>query len=485
MYVLVAISAAVGQFFNPAHASVLPEIASEEELNAANSLMAISSFGSLVVGYAAAGLIASQYPIEWAFYIDAATFVISATLIRMTNIPSIQADDQTNVASIFHNLKSGLQVITSTDILRSLFIVYFVMGIMFGFGNAIRLPFTIQALGASEFEFGLLESVTLVGFVVASLLMAQFGDKMRESQWLTISFIGMAFTGIAFSFSNNIYLALAIITVEGFVNAPSVIARALVIQRNTPREARGRVFSAFFVTRDVMFMAGMAMAGLADIFDVRLLYLISSFVILAAGISLLFMPGMRQSIADWQRAIALLGSAPQSPGLGIGRSLTPADFDRLVALIPSISGLGLEKQNRLLSKMTLHEVSEGTVIIRQNESSDAAYFVLSGQAIAGWDHNGSTRVLETLYEGDFFGEIAALTGTLRTANVVSSKNSTLIRVPAPALREMTADRQLNRIFMTRMTERMIRMNMIDLSLSGRFDQKALHDLRSVDPAEPV
>src|SRR5512139_1337365 len=32
LYILVMLSAAVGQFFNPAHSSVLPDIASEEEL---------------------------------------------------------------------------------------------------------------------------------------------------------------------------------------------------------------------------------------------------------------------------------------------------------------------------------------------------------------------------------------------------------------------------------------------------------------------
>jgi len=72
---MVALAATVGQFYNPAHASLLPEIASEEDLNAANSLMAIGTYGSLALGYALAGLIAARFPIEWAFYIDALTFL--------------------------------------------------------------------------------------------------------------------------------------------------------------------------------------------------------------------------------------------------------------------------------------------------------------------------------------------------------------------------------------------------------------------------
>ena len=63
LYVIVMLSSAVGQFFDPAHESVLPEVASDEELAAANSMMAISSFGSTAVGFAASGLIASSFSI--------------------------------------------------------------------------------------------------------------------------------------------------------------------------------------------------------------------------------------------------------------------------------------------------------------------------------------------------------------------------------------------------------------------------------------
>src|SRR5690349_1782700 len=64
LYIIVIVSSAVGQFFNPAHASLLPETAPDEELAAANAFMAISSFGSTAIGFAAAGLIAAQFPIE-------------------------------------------------------------------------------------------------------------------------------------------------------------------------------------------------------------------------------------------------------------------------------------------------------------------------------------------------------------------------------------------------------------------------------------
>src|SRR5512136_500347 len=95
LYVIVALSSAVGQFFDPAHESVLPEIASEEELAAANSMMAISSFGSTAIGFAASGLIASQFPIQWCFYLDALSFIFSAVCILLIHIAPFEVEGET------------------------------------------------------------------------------------------------------------------------------------------------------------------------------------------------------------------------------------------------------------------------------------------------------------------------------------------------------------------------------------------------------
>ncbi len=84
-----------------------------------------------------------------------------------------------------------------------------------------------------------------------------------------------------------------------------------------------------------------------------------------------------------------------------------------------------------------------------------------------------------LQAGDFFwSKLPRLTGLPRTAHVITERPTTLIQVTAGTLREMAADPQLNRILLTRMTERMIRMNMIDLGHQGHFDQQILRELRT-------
>ena len=275
LYILIMLAKSVGQFFDPAHAAVLSEIASEEELNAANSMMAVSSYGAQVVGYAVAGLITSQFPIAWAFYLDAASFLLSALLIAQIKVPLITTTDTTNVASIVQNLRVGFRAIDETPIVRSLFLVFTPAFLLFSLANTIRLPFAIEALGASEFEYSLIESISLVGLVAASFFLARVGDRWREGQWLAVSFIGVGLAETIFALLHSVPPAYALMVLSGFVYAPSVIANTLIIQRHVRRDVRGRVFSAFFVLRDTLFMGAMPLPALPKGWDWHCLYLIA------------------------------------------------------------------------------------------------------------------------------------------------------------------------------------------------------------------
>ncbi len=478
LYVLVILSAALKQFYGPAHASVLSEIASEEELNAANSMMAIGYYLALIVGFTTAGWIVAELPIVWAFYINTATYLLSALFIYFVHVPTIPVEVDSDIKSVYHNLRSGVSLIAHTDVLRSLFLLFFPVSLAAGYLDTLRLPFSLENLGATEFQYSFIESAGLIGVVVAGFFLARVGDRLREGQWLAISFIGYGLTSMIFSRLNNVPFAVILLALEGFIFAPSAIVQTVVIQRQTPREARGRVFSAFFVMRDTLYMAGTLIAGLADLVGPGVMYLAGGALVFLMGGLSLNLPGFQQSREEWRRAITLLRTAPTTSTLGLGRRLFPADFHRLGKLIPAIATLPLEKQTRLQEMMTVYEAPAGATIICKQEASDAAFFMLEGEAMAGREEEGKYRELEVLRAGDFFGEIAALTGLPRTADVVAIQPSTLIQVPAAALREMAQDPQLDHLFKHRMTERMIRMNMLEVARQGHFDQQALRELRT-------
>jgi CRP-like cAMP-binding protein len=352
---------------------------------------------------------------------------------------------------------------------------------LFGFVNAVSLPFSIKTLGLDTFEYGLIEGVGMVGFVLGSLVMASWADRLHEGQWIALSLIGMGLATAFYGASVSLWMALVGNLLLTFMNAPSYIGRQLLIQRTTPREMLGRVNSAFLVTRDVVFLLGMGAAGLADLFDVRLLIFVCALLLTGTGLLALRMPGLSQSRAEWRQALSMLRNAAAAPDLGLGRAAVPADIDRLIGHVPVLGGLSAEARRQLARDARVYEAPTGTAIVRHGDMGDAAYFVLAGRAVAGREEGGEYRSLEVLNEGAFFGEIAALTGVPRTADVVAEQPATLLQLPAATLRQLMNDPQIHREFMSHMTTRMLRMSMIDLPRFAGVDQESLRDLRTPEP----
>ena len=480
LYVIVMLVSAIGQFFDPAHESILPEVASDEELAAANSLIAISSFGSTAVGFAAAGLIASAANLNWAFYANAFTFLFSAVCVFMIRIKPVQAEEDTSIAVVIQNLRAGVKQVVDTPILRSLFSVMAIVLISFGLSNAILLPFSIRALGATEFEYGLQEGLTSVGFVIGSLWMAKIFDRLHEGVWLAVSFIAMGIAGVVYSFLHSIPLAILVITISGFFNAPSSIGRRLVVQRNTPAEMRGRVSSVFFVARDILFLVGMGAAGLADLMDIRLLNLISALMLMAAGLIVFVLPDLGQSRAQWKRTISLLRGIEAAPRLGAGRPAILEEVERFIRHMPELSGMTPKERAQLASDTLVAQAPGGKVVVYRGEASDAAYFILKGSAAAGYLRDDEYVILNVLREGDLFGEVAALTGMQRTANIITEEDSEFLIIPSKVVKRLTKQyAALNVRLHTTIGER---LSLTELPRGTGFDQQLLRDLRTSQPA---
>jgi MFS family permease len=481
LYGLLFLAAIVRQFFDPAWESVLPEIASDEELAAANSFLSISSFGSTAVGFALAGFLASV-DINLPFYIDAGTFLFSFLLVLGVRISRSKVDETTTVGVVLDNLKVGVRYLWRTPLLRSALIVNLPILFAFGLWNVLLLPMAIKELGATEFEYGLQEGLTSVGFVVSSLLMAKYADRLREGQWMVLATLGMGTFGIFYGLADNIWFAIAMVVGSGFLNSPLGIARRLILQKNTPREMRGRVFSAFAVSRDVVFLTGMALAGLADVLPIRGLIIVAALILIGAGVLAQLMPGLGTPAAEWRRAAHLLRTATAAPLAAAGRAATAADFERLLGLIPELAGLDVSRRADFLVGAMVRRAEPGAAIVKVGDAGTSAFFVLGGRAVAGVPaEDGGTRALSAMGAGDFFGEIAAITGSARTANVVADDPTELLEVPATTLKGLMDVPAMNSLITSKLQERLTRTANADLIRLAGLDQRDLKDLRRRRP----
>ncbi len=97
----------------------------------------------------------------------------------------------------------------------------------------------------------------------------------------------------------------------------------------------------------------------------------------------------------------------------------------------------LEKHKILALHTQFYVYQQGEYIIKEG-GYDGAFFILLDGAAEVIKQN-SPKILDMLEPGDFFGEISFLTGNPRTASVVASERSIIIRIDQRMLDRLEAD----------------------------------------------
>jgi putative ABC transport system ATP-binding protein len=77
-------------------------------------------------------------------------------------------------------------------------------------------------------------------------------------------------------------------------------------------------------------------------------------------------------------------------------------------------------------RVLLERHRAGSVIVRQGDPGDKFYVIKSGSLEVRIEDKGDVRPIKTLGSGEFFGEIALMTGEARTATVVALNDAELL-----------------------------------------------------------
>jgi CRP-like cAMP-binding protein len=80
----------------------------------------------------------------------------------------------------------------------------------------------------------------------------------------------------------------------------------------------------------------------------------------------------------------------------------------------------------------------GTTVFRQGDPGGSVYVIRAGRVRVLKESSGRQRMVTTLGPGDFFGEMAVVTGRPRSATVEVVEDAELLKVPAGKLQEMVA-----------------------------------------------
>ncbi len=96
IYALTLLQVSAGTFFDPAFRALVPNLVRDEDLDAANTLGAMSWSSMFAIGTAAGGLILHHFGWRTAIALDACSYLLSVALIATlpaTDIPTDAADD--------------------------------------------------------------------------------------------------------------------------------------------------------------------------------------------------------------------------------------------------------------------------------------------------------------------------------------------------------------------------------------------------------
>jgi CRP-like cAMP-binding protein len=93
----------------------------------------------------------------------------------------------------------------------------------------------------------------------------------------------------------------------------------------------------------------------------------------------------------------------------------------------------------LLTFCELVMAAKGDLIIRKGDLSDSMFLVLSGQVQARLRVGGHDTSLGTMGPGELFGEVAMLSQTARSADVVADAPSRLLRLSSERFQELMSN----------------------------------------------
>jgi hypothetical protein len=106
--------------------------------------------------------------------------------------------------------------------------------------------------------------------------------------------------------------------------------------------------------------------------------------------------------------------------------------------IKLLSELSEEQLARFAEYLERIEVRQWTDVLRQGEQGEEMYFILEGELRVRLMIAGKESVLMTLLPGEFFGDMALFDDSPRSADVVSNKDSVLLKLTGPLLEKLRA-----------------------------------------------
>ncbi len=262
--------------FGPATIAMLPDIAKEEDLTRANSVLGAFDSVSYIVGPALGGIIYGVGGIKAAFLIDGVSFVgsaVSEIFIRYEQ----KTKNLGKVKEIVSDLKEGLLFVKTNRGLLTLAVFALLINFLATPIFVVLLPYVLRVvIQFSSEQFGILQTSFMAGVLIGNVIIGTLLARSKVEVMLKRGLLlqsGFVFVFAALIFPQTVeglgYAGWTLFSVlfitfvfmglfNAFVNTPLNVE----LQKLTPTEFRARVFSVLEVSAQGIVPIGFGIIGI-------------------------------------------------------------------------------------------------------------------------------------------------------------------------------------------------------------------------------
>jgi len=238
--VLIALLYAVTAFqppFDAARSAILRDMVQGERYALAAAIMQSTFLAMVVAGAAVGGLAVALLGARPALGFDAATFVVSALLIKFGVLARPAA---ASVPGALRQLGGGVRVVFGDRALRILLMLGW-LAVFYGIPGGIAAPYAAR-LGGGPVAAGLLIAATQLGAAVATPVFAKRIGPLTRLRWMGPMAACACGTLMLTAFRPGLAASMVIFALSGSFGMYQIAANTAFAER-VPNERRARAFS--------------------------------------------------------------------------------------------------------------------------------------------------------------------------------------------------------------------------------------------------
>jgi DHA3 family macrolide efflux protein-like MFS transporter len=274
----------LGRLFIPARQALIPDLVASTQLVRANAISEGSGQVALVFGPALGGVLLSTFGAVNLYYLDAASFFISA--LSLLFVRPQRTKPPASRGGLWREAAGGLRHVLRTPLLAAALLLSVVGTWAFAPVPAL-LPVLVRGdLAADGRTFGMLMACFFIGSVAGSAAVGRLGERLHRGRALLAGILGVGVFTLGLALAPVVAAAAAALALTGGAAAGFNVAEYSLLQQQTPADLRGRVFAVANVSAQFLRPLALILAGvLAQLAGVRVaLAVMALFAIAAAGV---------------------------------------------------------------------------------------------------------------------------------------------------------------------------------------------------------